>query len=267
MLSLRSLLADEPEAEHPSQIGPHVLFDLATRDHDGFDIVFVHGLRGSSFGTWSKNGVCWPRDLLKEDTKEASLDARVITWGYDASIANVFTYASQESIFGHAETLLGDLARLRIGKVFKYVFPSNFRFLHRETGARLLTQHIQNRPIIFLGHSLGGLVIKEALIKSAAYQSHGRHPTLGEIYVHTKGVIFLGTPHRGSNKESLGEVIAHVAKYSFRQPNDQLMRTLQHDSHILENQRDQFTTISEYIHVVCIREEIPTAFGMVRKTC
>jgi hypothetical protein len=116
-----------------------------------------------------------------------------------------------------------------------------------------------------VGHSLGGLVIKETLIKSAAYQSHGRHPTLGEIYAHTRGVIFLGTPHRGSNKASLGEVIAQVAKYSFRQPNEQLIRTLQHDSHILENQRDQFTTISKDIPIVCIREEIPTGVGMVRE--
>jgi hypothetical protein len=124
---------------------------------------------------------------------------------------------------------------------------------------------MQPRPIIFLGHSLGGLVIKEALIKSAAYQSHSRHPTLGKIYMQTKGVIFLGTPHRGSNKESLGDVIAKVARYSFRQPNDQLLQTLRHDSHILENQREQFTTISKDMQVVCIREELPMAVGMVRR--
>jgi hypothetical protein len=109
--------AGEPIIEHHSPVGPDVLFDLATKDDGGVDIVFIHGLRGSSLGTWSKNAICWPRDLLKEDLKDASLEARVITWGYDASVANVFTYASQESIFGHAETLLGDLSRLRVGKV------------------------------------------------------------------------------------------------------------------------------------------------------
>ncbi|KAI9778144.1 MAG: hypothetical protein M1839_008353 [Geoglossum umbratile] len=218
------------------RLGPQVLFHVTTKDVSGVDIVFVHGLRGSSLGTWSKGVVCWPRDLLKIDIQDASYDARIITWGYDSSTANVFSYASKGSIFGHAETLLEDLSKLRAGKT---------------------------RPIIFLGHSLGGLVIKQALIKSAGYNSHGRHPTLGEIYASTKGVIFLGTPHRGSDKEGLGEVVSKVAKFSFRQPNEQLLQTLRPDSHILENQRDQFTTISKDLPIVCIREELPTAIGMI----
>ncbi|KAI9758975.1 MAG: hypothetical protein M1840_003619 [Geoglossum simile] len=218
------------------QLGPQVLFHVTAKDDSGVDVVFVHGLRGSSLGTWSKGVVCWPRDLLKIDIQNASYDARIITWGYDSSAANVFSYASKESIFGHAETLLEDLSRLRVGKT---------------------------RPVIFLGHSLGGLVIKQALIKSAEYNSHGRHPTLGEIYASTKGVIFLGTPHRGSDKESLGEVVSKIAKSSFCQPNEQLLQTLKPHSHILENQRDQFTTISKDLLLVCVREELPTAVGMI----
>lgn len=55
---------------------------------------------------------------------------------------------------------------------------------------------------------------------------------LSEIYAHTKGVIFLGTPHRGSSKEGLGEVVLKLVK--FRQPIAQLLQTLRDDSHILE---------------------------------
>ena len=69
------------------------------------DIVFVHGLRGSRIDTWSHQEICWPRDFLKEDLSEA----RVFTFGWDAMIANFSSYASQESLFGHAETLLTDL--------------------------------------------------------------------------------------------------------------------------------------------------------------
>jgi protein SERAC1 len=121
----------------------------------------------------------------------------------------------------------------------------------------------QTRSIVFICHSLGGLVVKEALIKSAAYNSHRRHPTLAEIYASTIGVIFLGTPHRGSDQETLGEVAANVAKLSFRQPNKQLLQTLKRESHILESQRDQFTTISSNLSIVCIREELPTGVGLV----
>jgi hypothetical protein len=125
----RQKIANQATAEDSRQVGANVLFDLATNDDGGVDIVFVHGLRGSPLETWSKNGVCWPRDLLKTDIENIPLEARSITWGYDASIVNVFTYTSQESIFGHAETLLGDLSRLRVGKVF---LPSNSLFYNNE---------------------------------------------------------------------------------------------------------------------------------------
>lgn len=103
----------------------------------------------------------------------------------------------------------------------------------------------------------------KALIKSAAYQSHVRHLSLGSIYHHTKGVIFLGTPHRGSDKTDLANIIASVAKFSLRQPNKRLVRALSRDSDVLENQREQFTTITRETPIICIREELPTAIGMV----
>lgn len=58
--------------------------------------------------------------------------------------------------------------------------------------------------------------MKEALIKSATLHSYKRHPALGEIYAKTTGVIFLGTPHRGSSQETLGEVVANIAKLALR---------------------------------------------------
>lgn len=213
-------------------IGPLDFPDDCGGPASGVDLVFVHGLRGSRLKTWTSDGVFWPRDLLRDDLKKA----RVITWGYDASIANAFTYASEESLFGHAGTLLSDLARLRRGIT---------------------------RPIIFICHSLGGLVVKEALITSDNYKSHRRHPTLGEIYGSTIGVVFMGTPHRGSSTESYGEIAANIAKLSFRQPNKQLLQTLKPDSQILEKQRDGFTTVSNDIAIVCIREELPTGVGMI----
>ena len=113
-------------------------------------------------------------------------------------------------------------------------------------------------------HSLGGLVVKQALIKAAAFKHHNRHQILGQIFSDTHGVIFFGTPHRGSSKATLGELAATIAKISFRQPNSQLLQTLQPGSGILEDQRDQFTTISDNLNIVCIKEELPTGIGMVR---
>ncbi|OBT98500.1 hypothetical protein VE01_03650 [Pseudogymnoascus verrucosus] len=221
-MKLRNLFSKKSKSD-PTEDSKAESFDKAPLGtyvlHEGVDeivadIVFVHGLRGHAINTWSKGLVCWPRDFLKNDIP----NARIITWGYDSSVANALKYASKESIFGHSETLLGDMERLRRDK---------------------------------------------ALIKSAAYQSHGRHPSLGEIYHNTKGVIFLGTPHRGSDKTDFANIIANVAKVSFRQPNKQLVGILSPDSDVLENQREQFTTITQNTPIVCIREELPTAIGVI----
>ena len=100
-----------PADQHSSgNTGPLVLFPSETEEHGvKFDIVFVHGLRGDRIATWTRDGVCWPRDLLREDLP----GARVITWGYDSTVANLLKPASQESIYGHADTLLSDLSNLR----------------------------------------------------------------------------------------------------------------------------------------------------------
>lgn len=102
-----------PDAGSDDIIGPLEFPGDCGGPADGVDLVFVHGLRGSPLKTWSHGDIFWPQHLLMDDLK----NARVITWGYDASIINAFKPASKESLFGHAETLLNDLARLRRGVV------------------------------------------------------------------------------------------------------------------------------------------------------
>lgn len=139
-----------------------------------------------------------------------------------------------------------------------YALPPSTYFYVRE-----LTGTAQTRPIVFVCHSLGGLVVKQALIVANSYKHNERHPTLAAIFMHTAGVIFMGTPHRGSSKEPYGDVIAKIAKLALQQPNKQLLQTLRQDSHILEGQRNDFTTISRDMEIVCVREEKATGIGMV----
>ncbi|KAI1441846.1 hypothetical protein F5Y02DRAFT_410493 [Annulohypoxylon stygium] len=46
------------------------------------------------------------------------------------------------------------------------------------------------RPIVFIAHGLGGLVLKEALLLAKAYSR--------DVASMTKGIIFLGVPHKGN---------------------------------------------------------------------
>lgn len=63
----------------PDGLGLDLLFPPAgTSDEDAMvDIVFVHGLGGSRYGTWAKDGVLWPRTVLALDFPTA----RILTVG------------------------------------------------------------------------------------------------------------------------------------------------------------------------------------------
>ena len=171
--------------------------------------------------------VFWPRDLLPSELPQA----RVLTWGYDVDIAHVFSKTSKASILQHAETLLSDLVSLRCSKSEK------------------------SRPIIFIAHSLGGIVVKDALSLSKNESTH-----LNEILPAAKGVIFLGTPHHGSDMASLGKIAAEMSRIFIQNPNVQVLRALESNSEILERISRSFGQVlySGQLNVHSFQEELET---------
>jgi len=69
----------------------------------------------------------------------------------------------------------------------------------------------------------------------------------------------MGTPHRGSSKAALAEMVKDIAKVVLRQPNDNLIHDLQEDSAILEDCRAKYTTHCHKIPAECYYEEKPIA--------
>lgn len=51
------------------------------------------------------------------------------------------------------------------------------------------------RPVIWVCHSMGGLIVKGIINQSLA----SKDPKIRKIGENTRGIIFLGTPHRGSS--------------------------------------------------------------------
>ena len=172
------------------------------------DVVFVHGLQGHPQKTWTytkpvekpkksqfslfsqkqeknespitKTSTFWPKDLLPTDIP----NIRIFTYGYDSHISHFFGGpANKKNIFQHGGSLLEDLARARAGT--------------------------ERRPIIFVAHSLGGLIVKQALIESRK-QIH--HDDLLDVYRSTVTIVFFGTPHRGSPDAGWGEILTSIAK-------------------------------------------------------
>ena len=151
------------------------------------DVVFVHGLGGDAFGTWrhgSDASTSWPH-WLAEDVPE------VCVWslGYPA-----------------APTTLTGVKRL-------------FSRRHRDAGHtmplperaqnvldRLAQEGIGTRPLVFVCHSLGGLVVKHVLRKA----DQARNETRRALLANTRGVLFLATPHAGSELATLLDAFREI---------------------------------------------------------
>ncbi|WQF90497.1 Putative alpha/Beta hydrolase [Colletotrichum destructivum] len=124
------------------------------------DIVFVHGLGGTSRGTWTGGSYFWPGSLDKNDPLQM---ARVWTFGYGADFKKVF----KKSAAGIYDFALELLCQLRDNDEICGSEPS------------LPLQKIRSRriPLVFVAHSMGGLVIKE-VTSTTPYSSTPliRHP-------------------------------------------------------------------------------------------
>lgn len=131
------------------------------------DIVAVHGLGAIPDITWkeSKSGVNWLSDpqMLPSRTPEA----RILRFGYDS------LWLGKEAIRTRLPTIADKLLLV----------------LARER------QQDPMRPLIFIGHCFGGLVIQRALITA---KLHPESETEEAILNSTVGAVFLGTPHRGT---------------------------------------------------------------------
>ncbi|KAA8641348.1 uncharacterized protein ATNIH1004_002016 [Aspergillus tanneri] len=157
------------------------------------DFVFVHGLnpRGRNdhpFETWThQNGTFWPRDLLPHDIPQA----RIFIYGYNSNITNPQTM-STAGVRDHANTLLN---LLDMGEVRSWYLSS------------LFSSNVRLPKIIFIGHSLGGLVIKQALLNAQ------EDPKYTAIRTGTSGLVFFGCPHHGTKGVELGKIAAKVARF------------------------------------------------------
>jgi protein SERAC1 len=127
--------------------------------------MFVHGLGGDRAKTWTaKDGTFWPKDFHPSDFPEA----RILPFGYDSKVTQFSSRAvSQNSIENHADGLCAQLHCVRdstktVRNIHSYVFTSlkyMYRVGEREISEDLATDKVQtDRPIIFVAHSLGGLV-------------------------------------------------------------------------------------------------------------
>jgi tetratricopeptide (TPR) repeat protein len=152
--------------------------DIVTVDSEGFhgiantsdsnreaDVVFVHGLGGTSHSTWrhgtdgSAGHFFWPASLA-EDLPRCG----VWTVGYPAGL----------TAFGKP----GMIIEKRAGNLAQ----------------KLANAGLGSLPLVFIAHSLGGLVLKSLIVGSQTLADADRKRIVGMI----RCIVFCATPHRGS---------------------------------------------------------------------
>ena len=88
-----------------SKQGLHVIHEPAPPESPLYSIVFVHGLGGSARETWThaESGGFWPEWLAQE---EVIRDARIMTFGYNAKVNNIYAPRVVLGVFDWAMKLL-----------------------------------------------------------------------------------------------------------------------------------------------------------------
>lgn len=156
---------------------------------------------------------------------------RVLLFGYNSSA--VFQ-TSTVGVAGAATNLLDQL-----------------RFRRREH---------PDRPMVFVCHSLGGLVCKQALV-----EAHNANEMYGPILKYTRGIAFFGTPHSGGHGARLGDSIVHVLHALTGNVRNDIMEWLRTDSFLSNHLAENFARRAKDMRVVSFMENLPISkhFGLV----
>lgn len=141
--------SSSPGSEAASEGEHSGLFPLADTSADAenaVDIVAVHGLQGHWDTTWTgRAGKNWLRDFLPQQLRDVGIAARILSLGYDSRTA--FTKAILDI------EVVADMLLDRLEGIWD-------------------SQQEQSRPLILISHSLGGIVVKKAIIRAHERSQH-----------------------------------------------------------------------------------------------
>ncbi|KAL3700440.1 hypothetical protein R1sor_018462 [Riccia sorocarpa] len=168
---------DEPVVENKLETSSTPV--RTPKDEPVMDVVFVHGLRGGAFKTWrlsenksssttplvekideesGKEGTCWPQDWLTEDLPRS----RLLTIKYKTNLSE----------WSGASLPLQEVSSMLLDK--------------------LIAAGVGDRPLVFVTHSMGGLVVKQMLLQA------GKDKSRAHLVNQTTGIVFYSCPHFGS---------------------------------------------------------------------
>ena len=192
----------------------------------------VHGLGGNAFDTWMGGSRMWLRDLLPGS---AQFDkSRIMTFGYNSTLVNK---TSNDRIQDWADELL------------------------RQVGYVRTTAVEECRPIIFVCHSLGGLVGRQAMIRLQT------HPNKFDgLRLKHCGLLFLSTPHSGTTEADWNNFLMSISELTIGVRSHAIVGQLRSFNPASVDSEDAFSAMERIPPMYCLVEGEKTKVAGTART-
>lgn len=163
---------------------------------------------------------CWPKDWLPIDIPSL----RIIGINYDTSLSMWTPHCPIESM------------------------KSNIKKRSEEFVTKLTTANVGQRPLVWVSHSMGGLLVKKMLVEE--WKTGDKHG----ICKNTKAILFYGTPHRGSHLATLKQTTQMLVW-----PTIEVQELREESPQLLKLHEEFLKMLDEYhIEIVSFAETKPT---------
>ncbi|OBT63871.1 hypothetical protein VE03_06634 [Pseudogymnoascus sp. 23342-1-I1] len=184
------------------------------------DIIAITGLNGHAYGSWRGKGNLgrmWLRDFLSKDLP----CCRTMIYGYNSKLST----HGVDTIMDYGRGLIEELKKVRN------------------------TEELRKRPLFFIAHSFGGIILAHCLIK-AVQADEDDQPTIASLYRATYGMLLFGIPHKGIIVDDIKKMVAGHDNH----PRNALLEQIRSKSDLLEFQLVDFRNLIRDRKVVSFYE-------------
>ncbi|UKZ61236.1 uncharacterized protein TrAtP1_002504 [Trichoderma atroviride] len=173
------------------------------------DVIAITGLDGHAYGSWRGKGNLgrmWLRHFLSRDLPYC----RTMTYGYNSKLSTRGT----DTIMDYSRGLMEALRKIRD------------------------TKELRQRPLFFIAHSFGGIILAHCLVK-AVQTNEDDDPTIATLHKATYGMLLFGIPHKGLLVNDIEKMLAGQDNH----PRSALLQQIGGKSDLLENQLADFKNL------------------------
>ncbi|CAG8196671.1 unnamed protein product, partial [Penicillium olsonii] len=184
------------------------------------DIIAIAGLDGHAYGSWQGRrnlGRMWLRDFLSKDLPQC----RTMIYGYNSKLSS----HGVDTILDYGRELMEEIKKIRN------------------------TKELQQRPLIFIAHSFGGLILAHCLVKAIQTMEED-HLAIRSLHRATYGMILFAIPHKGLVMDDIQQMLAGDHSH----PRGQLLQQISSKSDLLIHQLADFKNLIRDRRVVSFYE-------------